>query len=883
MTPRRATLILPCQRQDDFPTHLTGGRASELLAGWTSLWHPAFIDVLGVVPGWRSTDELPDPSEFDGELLVLPESSSLRMSADWRDRLRSTNPQNPPPVDVGSSRKETIGSVLFAAGIDGSRVRPELVGDFLALGHAYLQVELLTRAMHYSTVLDKERFESATVTAARAAVADDEHQMREELTRAFDLLSDARNHVYAVDFFVTDITLLAPSILGDPLSAKLASGLPTSLLCPGELLDEMAQSHPQTLVELRRAIDAGAACIIGGTYHSRLTRHASPEQWLDEINRGQAAAERHLQRNYDVFALFHANFNPLLPDLLIGTGFKGAIHASFDGGRMPRAEQSKTWWGAAAGRAIPALAAAPLDASRPETWLKLAGKIADTIAHDHVATVLLASWPTDRMEYYDDLQCAARYGSVLGKLVTLDEYFRVSREPDEWTRIDPHEYPPGMGTELGPNPISSQVETYRRGVSQTHEQLGAGLAAAMNLSAATAAEMEARRLVVINSWNFPCTLLTGAEPIELAPASCAVGSASAAQTKSLPPSSCLLDVPGWGFATLAAAAPSASIALAEDRTLRNERLEVTISETSGGIQSLRGYRDRSTRVSQRLAYHRGRIASSQDSQMVAEQIQVTRCDALVGEIESRGRLFDASDEPLAAFIQRVRIARGLAAVFVDVELEPRPLTDGDIWCSYYCSRLAWPDDAIAVRRGGNWTSQETGHERIESPEWIEVNDVAGAVTCLAFGLPYHRRASASWLDTLLVVAGEQRRRFQFAIALDESYPVRAGLGVMTAGHAPLMVLPAEPGSSRGWFLHIGAKNVVATHLDPHVGPPASVRVRIIETEGRESHTSFTAYRPFTAARTTDFRGNSTGVLSVVDGRVEFTIGAHQWMQIEAEW
>ena len=80
MTLRRATLIIPTHRLDDFPSHLTGSRASELLAGWTALWHPALIEALGAVPGWRSSDDLPDVAEFDGEILVLPESSNMRMS-----------------------------------------------------------------------------------------------------------------------------------------------------------------------------------------------------------------------------------------------------------------------------------------------------------------------------------------------------------------------------------------------------------------------------------------------------------------------------------------------------------------------------------------------------------------------------------------------------------------------------------------------------------------------------------------------------------------------------------------------------------------------------------------------------------------------------------
>lgn len=910
MTVRRATLILPCHRIDDFPTHLTGDRALELLAGWTALWHPALVAASGAVPGWRSSDDLPDPSEFEGELLVLPESSRQRMSADWCDRLRATNSRNPPPVEVASSRSETIAAVLKTAGIDGHTVRPEYVGDFLALGHAHLQVELLTRAMRYTTVLDTDQFTNATVAAARAAVAGNEHEMREELARAFDLLADARNHVYAVDFFVVDMTLLAPSTLGDGLRAKLAAGCPTSLLVSGELLDQMASEHPQTLAALRSAIEAGTACVVGGTFHSQISSFASPEEWLDEINLGQQAAQRHLQRGYTVFGLFHASFSPLLPELLVGTGFTGALHAAFDGSRLPRTEQSKTWWGPAAGRAVAALAATPLDASRPETWLKLAERIGDTLAHDHIATILLASWPETNIEYFEDLRRAASYGPVLGKLVTLEEYFRVSREPDEWTRFHTREYPACQGTELGANPISSQVDSYRRGVLETYGRLSAGLAATLDLTTIEPNDVPSSRQIVLNAWNFPCTKLVGADPIDFS------GKLQAAEVeagKALAPTYFVPDISGWGFATFAAAAPTASVALAEGNMLRNERLQVTISETTGGIQSLRGYRDRNTRVSQRLVSHRGRYASLQDTQMVAEKIEVTRNDALIGEIESRGRLLDPGGEPLATYIQRVRIARGMPAVFVDVELDPQRMPEGDIWRSYFASRLAWTDEAAAVRRGGHWMGHETGRERIESPEWVQIDDGIGTITCFGQGLPYHRRASPNWLDTLLFVAGEDRRRFQFALALDETYPSRATLGLLTAGHAPIMALPTEPNSSRGWFLHVGAKNIVATHIEPltegeTVGglseadhglrlkaasasetPPTSdsvrtgIRLRLLETEGRDTHTTLEAFRPLRIARTTDFRGNSTGVLSMVDGRVEFHIGAHRWIQIEAEW
>jgi alpha-mannosidase len=889
MTLRRASLILPCPRLDDYPTHLTGDRAAELLAGWTALWHPALLDALGGIPAWRTSDDLPDPSEFDGELVVLPETSRLRMSADWADRFRATSPKNPPPIEAAASREKTIAAVLEASGLTDKGLPSELVGDFLALGHAHLQVELLTRAMRYSSVLDVQLFENAAVAAARAAAAGDTHQTREELARSFDLLADARNHVYSVDFYVVDVTLLAPSTLGDDLRSKLAFDTPTNMLASGELLEQLAEQHPATLAELRRAIEAGTACVIGGTYHTSVSSFASPETWLDEISRAQRVAHQHLQRDYQVFGQFHTAFSPVLPGLLVNTGFSGALHASFDGGRLPQTEQVKTWWGSGDRGAIQALAARPLDISRPETWLKLASKIGDTIATDHVATMVLAGWPGAGSEYYDDLRRAARYGPVLGKLVTLEEYFRVTREPDDWTKFHTREYPARSSAELGPNPISAQVDAYRRDVDAAHRQLAHGLASMIGAATDTHNDQPANA-VVVNPWNFPCTKLFGADPV-FPEASGATGSASApsamainmAGSKTSEHPCTIPDVPGWGFATFAAAAPTASIAMAEDRILRNERLEVTISEATGGIQSVRTYHDRSTRISQRLVFHRGRIASPQDSQMISEHIRVTRNDALFGEIESTGRLLDSAGEPLAGFTQRVRIARGMPAVFVDVSLEPQRLPDGDLWRSYYASRLACADDAITVRRGGHWMAHETGRERIETPEWVEITDTTGQITCLAFGLPYHRRASPSWLDTLFVVAGEERRQFQFALAVDEAYPCRAALGLATSGQAPLMTLPNDPPASRGWFLHIGARNVVATHLERLAGPPEKLRLRVLETEGRATTTTLTAFGDFTAAQITDFRGNSTAVLSVNDGHVEFDLEPHGWIQIEAEW
>ena len=84
-------------------------------------------------------------------------------------------------------------------------------------------------------------------------------------------------------------------------------------------------------------------------------------------------------------------------------------------------------------------------------------------------------------------------------------------------------------------------------------------------------------------------------------------------------------------------------------------------------------------------------------------------------------------------------------------------------------------------------------------------------------------------------------------------------------------------------MHVGAKNVLSTHIEPLAEPASGIRVRLLETEGRDTQTTLAAFRPFTAAWSSDFRGNRTDVLSLADGRAQIDIGPHGWVQIEAEW
>jgi alpha-mannosidase len=751
--------------------------------------------------------------------------------------------------------------------------------------------------MRYTTVLDAAAFRASVIGAAREALAGKTEASRDQLIAAFDQLTDARNHFYAVDFYLIDVTLLEASTVGDSLRAKLASGISTSLLATGELLEQLAAEHPSTFAQLMQAISAGKAIVLGGPMRGSSLAHRAPEGILCELEANRNVHQRILGLKPAVYGQFGAAHSPLLPEALHGLGYQAALQTSFDGSRGDRPPQPKTRWGPRHGPAIDILSATPLDVAEPGTWLTLGERIGDTLMRDHVATIVLAGWPGHACEYYEDLRRIAEIAPVLGKFVTLEEYFRLSAEVDDWSTFNPSLYPNQLLGSTETNRSSARVNHYRQHVTSTFDQLGAGLAEVVRTVAGVSSNRENDGpRIALNPWSFPSPRYLKFNPLD-----CPIGQldqSAIPDTLWVPQSEIqyLPDVPGCGYASFAEVGPAPPVPLASGFTLHNEHVEAVISKVSGGIQSVRTHHDRTTRVSQRLVMHDRRLPRESlgpdeeirqvrsDTRMTSEHVEITRNDAVCGEITSRGQLTDVKGRLLATFVQIARVVRGLPIVIVDVMLDATFVPEGNLWQSYFASRLAWRDEAVDVRCGVDWTARPTSRRQIETSEWVEVTDAIGGILLLACGLPFHRLAGPTWLDTLLSVDGETRKRFQFAVGLNCRYPTQTSLALLTAGRpVPTLDLHGSAAESTGWFFHVSAKNVVITHLEHLPAPTGGVRVRILETEGRGGPVNLTAFRPFTVARRTDFEGHISEGLPIVAGGVHLNIDAHRWLQIEAEW
>ena len=77
----------------------------------------------------------------------------------------------------------------------------------------------------------------------------------------------------------------------------------------------------------------------------------------------------------------------------------------------------------------------PLDANRAETFLGLPRTLGESMDRDHVATIVFAHWPSQADTFYGDLRRMAAYGAVLGKFITLEEYFTNTASPGEMIKF----------------------------------------------------------------------------------------------------------------------------------------------------------------------------------------------------------------------------------------------------------------------------------------------------------------------------------------------------------------------------------------------------------------------------------------------------------------
>src|SRR5262245_11483374 len=172
-------ILLPCHSLEDFPTYHEGEDAQSLLASWSALWHPALLAAAGQAPTWRRIED--PPSDLKDKLIVVPSICAQKLPTGFAQRCKD---EGGLLIRKTADRGEIVATALAALEPAGANAGPhsqqgpssaggsagasppqldDLALDFLALGYAYLMIQLLTRQMRYSSNLDETYFKNTAL------------------------------------------------------------------------------------------------------------------------------------------------------------------------------------------------------------------------------------------------------------------------------------------------------------------------------------------------------------------------------------------------------------------------------------------------------------------------------------------------------------------------------------------------------------------------------------------------------------------------------------------------------------------------------------------------------------------------------------------------
>lgn len=824
------------------------------------------------MPSWSRADD--PPQDLAGKLVVIPTTVQSELPAGFVSRASAEGAH----VIRKLNRRDDIVAAALAVLDDGSgNTSAALAGDFLALGWSHLLVELLTRRMRYISHLDEVHFQTQVLAAAEAAVRGDVESARASLAACFDALAEVRGHYYGVDAYLIDLTLVAPSTMGQSLRDELSSGTAVNVLVSGSVIEQMAQQEPATLDMLRECLERGSASIVGGEFVERELSLLHPEVILAELHRGLEVYQKHLGRKPQVFGRRRFGLTPVLPQLLSKLGFHGALHFTLDDGQFPAGERSKARWEGVDGTAIDAVGRVPLDANRAESFLGLADKLGESMDYDMVATLTFAHWPGQVSPFYQDLRRMTAYTPVVGKFVTLDYYIENTASSGMLSRFEPDSYrPPYFQQSVirrQADPLSSSVAQLRERIEESSARAITTLAKMLSENPATSdhggsdvrssndvellSEVQSRpEATLVRTANLTDDLAALARSLSKALETgdkgyLVVNSESydrivavAVPDLSAPPAvdgpikavglvggenHAVLDVPAMGFVWVGATHESRQAKkqpkpMVEDLTLRNEFCEVAINPETGTILSIHDYRTRGNRLTQQIAFRLpsprpapGEVWRDPDDAAV---YSVTAVDSI--EVTSSG-------PPLAEVLSTGRL----------LDLDGQRLAGfRQITCLWFGSRIVRVTielDVAEEPRADPWNSYYAA--RFAWPDagadiFRDVNGGSHATDLKRLESPEFVEIRSDQLRTAILTGGLPYHRRMGMRMLDTLLIARGetarrfelGIGIdvpnpFTAATEllrPPLVLKEVPRpiTRAGWFFHVDVRNVIATDWEP---------------------------------------------------------------------
>ncbi len=916
-------VLLPAATLEDFPSDMSDYDGRSLLAAWTLLWHPSLLAECGQLPAWYRADAPPD--SLENRLFTVPEPSQS-----WLPDGLAVRAADCPSCRwiTGASRAEMLGQLPFDRLPQAptepveSQGRTVQVEDFFAAGYAFLQIQVMTRRLRYTSNIDEIHLQNRAVAAAQAFIDGDADAAADALHDVFDCLAEERDHYFSSDPHLIDLILTSPSTLerllelidGPEFLSRIAapketsdsgvgaesetqqkgqgshgpsSGLssstklatPRNLLIDGEVASAISNLDTARTARLKQLLASGAIGWAGGGPPASACldtmTYAQAESVFESFHRQTADA---LGSAPPVYGRFSGATPSDLTATLVRLGYCGMIPIDFAGG-SGYGDEAKVIL-QAAGSQLEALTAKPIDASKDASFLTLGTRLGESIDSGEIATALLAHWPGQTCDAFEDLKRVATWSLCLGRFWSLADYFQKGEHP----------YHHGTANSSSPrsaellsslvsagtaDPLSQSASAFRQAlleeqramlasmrelvVGPSRSQASQGKVAgqsesplgddpSVELASAIGApvceaESQSRSTLLINSHSIGCrqtVRLAGALPGKsdhLFAASMESGQAVAT-----------VDIPGCGFVLIRGEAGRGAKgpgiggrirekllggprAIAEPGHLQNEFMEVALSDESGGVSGVYSGAIRGNRFSFRLVHV---SASGDEAVMHCDRMEVIHSTPSQGCIEATGTIRAGSgpdDTVLAAYKLRYTLQRGSRFLQVDGEIDPASPVVGSPWNHHYAARVAVASETPICRTLIRDKTHRATSRRMVAPLGVVIDEAERQTLVCGSGLAFHRRVGDRFLDTLLLVQGERESAFTIHYGFDVSSPVAAARARIAPPLA-LSVQPAENTPDIGWMLHASPKDLFVSRMDVETrsdGRLAAV-LRIIQTK-----------------------------------------------------
>lgn len=720
MTYEEILILIPSHSLEDFPTDVGDDQAAGLLGAFAVAWHPVLLEKTAAIPAWHRADEPPevlqnrlvfvpsaaeewlpggwsDHARYQGAVVIdgltersemieaalaplktaaadttadpeeaqTEENDASSESAGTDESEETATPDEPtrddeqsasdsdeaPPEEPSSEEQAVVVRPPVVPDVD-----PELVADFLALGTAWLQLELLTRQMHHYSNFDEVHLQREAVSAAQAAVADDADSARAHLRTCFEVLTEARERFYPVDCYLIDLCLLIPRLADDSLARTLSTSTPVNLLVTPEDLQTIKNEKPDLFDLIAGGWERATLDVIGGEFSERPTPLMPLESLLWDFTAGQAACRELCRRLPTTWGRRRFGFSTQMPQILNKFGYDAALHVALDDGIYPDEEQSKIRWEGADGTVIDAVSRIPLAADSAASYLRFPQRMAESMEEDHLACVILARWPEVHAPWFDDFRRIQNYSPTLGRFVTFREFFDQTDDPGRLSSFEARDYlSPFLIQAVArqePDPISryaGHLDRRRRFDAAAWYSAVAALLSGREIKETTgkletqielagpdaepeiieAAETALKPFETASPAALADVILSGAGaqtgclilnplsfrrtaavtlpgPVSTAEQSDFIKASQPTENGSL----LTVSVPPCGFVWVPAGdgpagsdpAPTTVPPLAEGTMLRNEYFEVHLNEETGGIARIKQYGRSPNRLSQQLAF-----------------------------------------------------------------------------------------------------------------------------------------------------------------------------------------------------------------------------------------------------------------------------------------